>query len=63
VIRIIEGFETAVFKSKFDKWPQAAEVAVSEEGRGKVAGLCSSPPMYRYTVLYSTGYSTMPPYC
>ncbi|KAJ4810633.1 Villin-4 [Rhynchospora pubera] len=39
VIRIIEGFETAVFKSKFDRWPQAADLAVSEEGRGKVAAL------------------------
>ncbi|KAJ3679231.1 hypothetical protein LUZ60_017242 [Juncus effusus] len=39
IIRIIEGFETVMFKSKFDKWPQAADVAVSEEGRGKVAAL------------------------
>ncbi|KAJ3693444.1 hypothetical protein LUZ60_008924 [Juncus effusus] len=39
IIRIIEGFETINFKSKFDKWPQTAEVAVSEEGRGKVAAL------------------------
>jgi gelsolin len=36
--RVIEGFETVMFKSKFDKWPQTTEVAVSEEGRGKVAG-------------------------
>ncbi|XP_078170787.1 villin-5-like isoform X1 [Carex rostrata] len=37
--RVIEGFETVMFKSKFDKWPQTTEVAVSEEGRGKVAAL------------------------
>ncbi|XP_073001746.1 villin-5-like [Typha latifolia] len=39
IIRIIEGFETVMFKSKFDKWPQTTDVAVSEEGRGKVAAL------------------------
>lgn len=38
VIRVIEGFETAMFKSLFEKWPESTEVAVSEEGRGKVAG-------------------------
>nr|CAD1840268.1 unnamed protein product [Ananas comosus var. bracteatus] len=39
VIRVIEGFETAMFKSLFEKWPESTEVAVSEEGRGKVAAL------------------------
>lgn len=39
VIRVIEGFETVVFKTKFDSWPPAVEVAVSEDGRGKVAAL------------------------
>ncbi|XP_058113251.1 villin-4-like [Magnolia sinica] len=38
-IRIIEGFETVMFQSKFDSWPQTAETAVSEDGRGKVAAL------------------------
>lgn len=38
VTRIIEGYETVVLKSKFAKWPQTTDVAVSEEGRGKVAG-------------------------
>lgn len=55
MIRIIEGFETAVFKSKFDRWPQAADVAVSEEGRGKVAGLYSNPlsiPLQCCTIQY-----------
>lgn len=37
-IRIIEGFETVVFRSKFDKWTQTSEVTVTEDGRGKVAG-------------------------
>lgn len=35
---VIEGFETATFRSKFDSWPQVANVVVSEDGRGKVAG-------------------------
>lgn len=39
IIRIIEGFETVVFRAQFDSWPQTAEVAVSEDGRGKVAAL------------------------
>lgn len=38
IIRVIEGFETVMFRSKFDSWPQTAEVTVSEDGRGKVAG-------------------------
>ncbi|TYK01400.1 villin-4-like isoform X4 [Cucumis melo var. makuwa] len=36
---VIEGFETATFRSKFDSWPQIANVVVSEDGRGKVAAL------------------------
>ncbi|XP_074280873.1 villin-4-like isoform X2 [Silene latifolia] len=39
IIRIIEGFETVAFRSKFVSWPEAAQVAVSEDGRGKVAAL------------------------
>lgn len=38
IIRLIEGFETVVFRSKFDSWPQTTDVAVTEDGRGKVAG-------------------------
>lgn len=38
VIRVIEGFETVTFRSKFNSWPQSNSVAVSEDGRGKVAG-------------------------
>ncbi|KAL0316644.1 UNVERIFIED_CONTAM: Villin-4 [Sesamum radiatum] len=37
VIRVIEGFETVIFRSKFDSWPQLTNVAVTEDGRGKVA--------------------------
>ncbi|GAB4853554.1 hypothetical protein Ancab_017745 [Ancistrocladus abbreviatus] len=39
VIRVIEGFETVAFRSKFDLWPQTVEVVASEDGRGKVAAL------------------------
>ncbi|KHN22680.1 Villin-4 [Glycine soja] len=39
IIRVIEGFETVMFKSKFDSWPQACHATMSEEGRGKVAAL------------------------
>ncbi|CAI9098426.1 OLC1v1035070C1 [Oldenlandia corymbosa var. corymbosa] len=39
VVRVIEGFETVMFRSKFDSWPQTTNVAVSEDGRGKVAAL------------------------
>ncbi|CAI9754770.1 unnamed protein product [Fraxinus pennsylvanica] len=39
VIRVIEGFETVMFRSKFDNWPQSTNVTVSEDGRGKVAAL------------------------
>ncbi|CAA2955976.1 villin-4-like [Olea europaea subsp. europaea] len=39
IIRLIEGFETITFRSKFDFWHQSTNVAVTEEGRGKVAAL------------------------
>ncbi|CAN1229393.1 VLN4 [Linum grandiflorum] len=39
IIRVMEGFETATFRSKFTSWPQAANVDVAEDGRGKVAAL------------------------
>ncbi|PHT48029.1 hypothetical protein CQW23_12237 [Capsicum baccatum] len=39
VVRVIEGFETVMFRSKFDSWPQSTNVAVTEDGRGKVAAL------------------------
>ncbi|KAL5977839.1 Villin-3 [Asimina triloba] len=37
--RVIEGFETVMFRSKFDSWPQTHDAAVSEDGKGKVAAL------------------------
>lgn len=40
IIRVIEGFETVMFRSRFDSWPQTTDVTVSEDGRGKVAGKC-----------------------
>ncbi|KAM3693961.1 hypothetical protein ACJW31_07G024900 [Castanea mollissima] len=39
IIRVIEGFETVMFRSKFDSWPETNNIAVSEDGRGKVAAL------------------------
>lgn len=39
IIRVIEGFETVMFRSKFESWPLTTDVAVSEDGRGKVAAL------------------------
>ncbi|KAJ6742869.1 VILLIN-3-LIKE [Salix viminalis] len=39
VVRVIEGFETVMFRSKFESWPQTTVVTVSEDGRGKVAAL------------------------
>ena len=38
IVRVIEGFETVIFRSKVDSWTQSTSVAVSEDGRGKVAG-------------------------
>lgn len=38
IIRVIEGFETVMFRSKFDSWPQTTNATMPEEGRGKVAG-------------------------
>ncbi|RWR91443.1 villin-4-like protein [Cinnamomum micranthum f. kanehirae] len=39
VVRSIEGFETVMFRLKFDSWPQTTAVTESEDGRGKVAAL------------------------
>ncbi|MBA0669036.1 hypothetical protein Goklo_001890 [Gossypium klotzschianum] len=39
LIRVIEGFETVTFRSKFESWPQTTNATVTEEGRGKVAAL------------------------
>ncbi|XP_020265877.1 villin-5-like isoform X2 [Asparagus officinalis] len=39
IIRVIEGFETVVFRSKFASWPQTTDISISEDGRGKVAAL------------------------
>ncbi|KAL7097492.1 hypothetical protein ACP275_10G148200 [Erythranthe tilingii] len=39
IIRVIEGFETVMFRSKFDSWPQSTNAAASQDGRGKVAAL------------------------
>ncbi|XP_024637641.1 villin-4 [Medicago truncatula] len=39
IIRVMEGFETVMFRSKFDSWPQTTNAAMPEDGRGKVAAL------------------------
>ncbi|KAK8454992.1 hypothetical protein SEVIR_4G064000v4 [Setaria viridis] len=40
IIKVIEGFETVTFKSKFKEWPQTPDLKLSsEDGRGKVAAL------------------------
>ncbi|KAE9598731.1 putative villin/Gelsolin, ADF-H/Gelsolin-like domain-containing protein [Lupinus albus] len=39
IICVIEGFETVMFRSKFESWPQTTDVTVSEDGRGKIASL------------------------
>ncbi|CAL5046144.1 unnamed protein product [Urochloa decumbens] len=40
IIKMIEGFETVTFKSKFKEWPQTPDLKLSsEDGRGKVAAL------------------------
>ncbi|KAL9686046.1 hypothetical protein QQ045_023501 [Rhodiola kirilowii] len=39
IVRIIEGFETVGFRSKFSSWPTTTNATVTEEGRGKVAAL------------------------
>ncbi|KAK1388375.1 villin-4 [Heracleum sosnowskyi] len=39
IIRVMEGLETVMFRSKFDSWPQATEEKESEDGRGKVAAM------------------------
>ncbi|KAL8135204.1 hypothetical protein AgCh_010025 [Apium graveolens] len=39
IIRVMEGFETVMFRSKFDSWSQATETKESEDGRGKVAAM------------------------
>ncbi|KAH9293450.1 hypothetical protein KI387_041356 [Taxus chinensis] len=39
IIRVIQGFETQPFKSKFDSWPLTGGNSGAEDGRGKVAAL------------------------
>nr|VDC79379.1 unnamed protein product [Brassica rapa] len=39
LISVMEGFETVMFRSKFDSWPATSTVAEPRQGRGKVAAL------------------------
>jgi hypothetical protein len=51
VIKVIEGFETIMFKSKFKEWPQTPDLKLSsEDGRGKVAGYCFK--IYRFQCFF-----------
>jgi hypothetical protein len=48
-MKVIEGYETIMFKSKFNKWPATPELKLSsEDGRGKVAGYCLQIYQFRY---------------
>ncbi|XP_014750951.1 villin-4 isoform X2 [Brachypodium distachyon] len=43
VMKVIEGYETVMFKSKFREWPPTPDLKLSsEDGRGKVAALLKS---------------------
>ncbi|KAG8066137.1 hypothetical protein GUJ93_ZPchr0004g39355 [Zizania palustris] len=43
VIKVIEGFETVMFKSKFKEWPSTPDLKLSsEDGRGKMAARLKS---------------------
>ncbi|CAH2069645.1 unnamed protein product [Thlaspi arvense] len=39
LVSVMEGFETVMFRSKFDSWPASSTVAEPQQGRGKVAAL------------------------
>lgn len=39
LVSLMEGFETVMFRSKFDSWPATSTVAEPQQGRGKVAGV------------------------
>ncbi|CAH8386465.1 unnamed protein product [Eruca vesicaria subsp. sativa] len=39
LISVMEGFETVMFRSKFDSWPATSTVSEPKQGRGKVAAL------------------------
>ncbi|VVA99549.1 unnamed protein product [Arabis nemorensis] len=39
IIRVIEGFETVAFRSKFESWTQKTNSTLSNNGRGRVAAL------------------------
>ncbi|WZY75654.1 hypothetical protein YC2023_022038 [Brassica napus] len=39
LVSVMEGFETVMFRSKFDSWPATSAVTEPQHGRGKVAAL------------------------
>lgn len=52
MIRIIEGFETVMFQSKFDSWSETSNVAASEDCPGKVSGQNSDDHFAEKTLCY-----------
>lgn len=52
IIRLIQNHETHSFKSKFDSWPSGSATAVTEEGRGKVAGMSRSQVVQAFVDMY-----------
>lgn len=39
ITRVIQGYESHAFKSKFGSWPVGSATTGDDEGRGKVAGI------------------------
>jgi gelsolin len=39
LVSVMEGYETVMFRSKFDSWPASSTIAEPQQGRGKVAAL------------------------
>lgn len=39
LVSVMEGFETVMFRSKFDSWPATSTISEPQQGRGKVAGV------------------------
>ncbi|XP_019092506.1 PREDICTED: villin-5 [Camelina sativa] len=39
LVSVMEGYETVMFRSKFDSWPASSTMTEPQQGRGKVAAL------------------------
>ena len=60
ITRIIEGFETLEFRSYFEKWPLNGQHPVSEEGRGKVAGILNILSSFSFALVFIPADYTFP---